>query len=247
MTPARLTCLSLVCALAACTEQAPDRSDAPQPTIRAAELDSPRARASYMVGLDLARDVAPIREDIDLDLAQRAMRASLSGEQPLLDATQLEGVRKEFTEQLRDQRAARERQQATRNAEEGAKFLAANARKPEVITTASGLQYQVLKAGAGAKPTPTGTVSVHYVGRTLNGPEFANTYTVQHPATLPLTRVMPGLAEGVALMPLGSRYRFWIPAKLGYGEAGRPGEIEPNATLVFDVQLLEIAGAPSRQ
>ncbi|KQY55064.1 FKBP-type peptidyl-prolyl cis-trans isomerase [Lysobacter sp. Root494] len=227
--------------LTACTARdhpAQDGSDA----TRKIDLATDRARASYMVGVDVANDLRPIRDDIDLEIVQQSMRATLSGQKPQLDAKQLDQVRREFTAQLREKRARQAREVAERNRRTGEAFLVANAGKPGVVTTPSGLQYQILRPGSGPHPGASATVSIHYIGRTLEGREFSNTYAAQHPETLPLPRVMPGLAEAMTLMTPGSRYRFWIPGPLAYGEAGRAGDIEPNATLVFDIELLESAG-----
>lgn len=237
-------CCAALFALAACREQA---GEAPRPPAPATtpppltRLDSDRARASYMVGLDLARELRPIRDDIDLAIVQQAMRTALAGEKPLLDPRQADAVRREFTARLRTERDAQMRALAARNRAAGAAFLAANGRRPGVVSTASGLQYQVLRPGRGPRPPRDATVSVHYRARTLDGREFANSYRVQHPETLALTRAMPGLAEGLSLMAPGSQYRLWLPARLAYGEAGKPGEVEPNATLVFEIELLEVA------
>jgi FKBP-type peptidyl-prolyl cis-trans isomerase FkpA/FKBP-type peptidyl-prolyl cis-trans isomerase FklB len=104
------------------------------------------------------------------------------------------------------------------------------------------LQYQVLTEGKGAKPQATDTVRVHYKGTLLDGKTFDSSYDRGEPATFPLNQVVPGWQEGIALMPIGSKYKFWIPSKLGYGDKGTPGgPIPPNATLVFEVELLDIA------
>lgn len=230
--------------LAACeAREQPERAGNEPPPIR---LDSDRARASYVVGLDVADDLRPIRDEIDLDIVEQAMRAALSGQNPQLDAKQREDVRREFTVRLRAKREQQARELAGRNRKAGEEFLATNAGKPGVVTRPSGLQYQVLRRGTGRNPDAGSTVSIHYIGRTLDGREFSNTYAAQHPETLPLPRTMPGLAEAITLMPQGSRYRFWIPGPLAYGEAGRAGDIEPNATLVFDIELLEVASAPTQ-
>jgi FKBP-type peptidyl-prolyl cis-trans isomerase len=228
-------------ALAACTPRdhsAKNNGEAH----RKIDLASDRARASYVVGVDIANDLQPIRDDIDLDIVQQSMRATLSGQTPQLDAQQLDQIRGEFTARLREKRAKQASEIAERNRKAGEAFLAANAGKPGVITTPSGLQYQVLRRGSGPRPAPSATVSIHYIGRTLDGREFSNTYAAQHPETLPLPRAMPGLVEAMTLMTPGSRYRFWMPGPLAYGEVGRAGDIEPNATLVFDIELLETAG-----
>lgn len=130
---------------------------------------------------------------------------------------------------------------AQKNRSEGERYLADNARRDGVATTASGLQYRIERGGRGAAPSAASTVRVNYVGRLLDGREFESTYATDHPAEFPLNRIMPGLREGLMLMAPGAKSRLWIPAALAYGEAGVPGQIEPNATLVFDVELLEVA------
>lgn len=131
--------------------------------------------------------------------------------------------------------------QGKKNIELEKRFLAGNARKPDVVTTASGLQYQVITQGAGPKPKVTDAVSVGYVGTLLDGTEFDNSYARNEPAQLKLNSAVPGWTEALQLMPVGSKYKLWVPARLGYGEAGTPGgPIPPNSTLVFEVELLNI-------
>lgn len=117
---------------------------------------------------------------------------------------------------------------------------AAKQGESKVITTASGLQYEVITEGTGASPSATDQVSVHYAGTLTDGTEFDSSYKRGQPATFPLNRVIPGWTEGVQLMKVGSKYKFTIPGNLAYGERGIPGTIPPNATLVFEVELLEI-------
>ncbi len=125
--------------------------------------------------------------------------------------------------------------------EKGEKYLAENAKTDGVKTTASGLQYKVLKEGEGKSPQATDTVSVHYRGTLLNGTEFDSSIKRGEPAEFPLNRVIPGWTEGVQLMKVGSKYQFTIPPKLAYGERGTPGgPIGPNETLIFEVELLKI-------
>ena len=130
------------------------------------------------------------------------------------------------------------------NLEKGEKFLAENAKKPGVVTTPSGLQYQVLTAGKGAKPSPTDGVKVNYKGTLLDGKEFDSSYKRGEPAVLPLNGVIPGWSEGLQLMQVGGKYKFWIPAKLAYGEQAPP-MIGPNQLLEFEVELLDIVKPPA--
>jgi FKBP-type peptidyl-prolyl cis-trans isomerase len=120
--------------------------------------------------------------------------------------------------------------------------LEANAGSEGVTTTASGLQYQVLNAADGATPTAANTVTVHYIGRLVDGTVFDSSCQRGQPASFGLTQVIPGWTEGLQQMPVGSTYRFTIPGDLAYGPEGRPGTIPPNATLIFDVTLLAISG-----
>ena len=123
----------------------------------------------------------------------------------------------------------------------GAAFLAENTKKANIVTTASGLQYEVLTPGTGAtSPSATANVTVHYKGTTLDGKEFDSSYSRGEPATFPLNRVIPGWTEGVQLMKEGAKYRFFIPSELAYGEQGAGRDIGPNATLIFDVELIKI-------
>lgn len=123
----------------------------------------------------------------------------------------------------------------------GAAFLAENAKKANIVTTKSGLQYEVLTPGKGTtSPSATSNVTVHYKGTTLDGKEFDSSYSRGEPATFPLNRVIPGWTEGVQLMTEGAKYRFYIPSELAYGEQGAGRDIGPNATLIFDVELIKI-------
>jgi FKBP-type peptidyl-prolyl cis-trans isomerase len=125
------------------------------------------------------------------------------------------------------------------NQKAGEAFLAENTKKENITTTASGLQYEILKKGEGDSPSATDTVTVHYKGTTLEGKEFDSSYSRNSPATFPLNRVIAGWTEGLQLMNVGAKYRFFIPSDLAYGERGAGGDIPPNATLIFEVELLK--------
>lgn len=122
----------------------------------------------------------------------------------------------------------------------GEKFLADNAKQPGVVTTASGLQYQVFTEGSGAAPKATDPVTVHYKGTTIDGKEFDSSYSRGAPATFPLNRVIAGWTEGLQLMKEGAKYRFFIPSNLAYGERGAGRQIGPNSALIFDVELIKV-------
>ena len=233
---------SMCIALPACNKPSSDEGKPAAKPVTG--LKDEKQQVSYMVGLDVARNLQPIKDEIDLDTVDQAIRAALAGEKPLLDEAQANAVRQRFTEHLREKRATEHKALAEKNQKLSDAFFAGNTKKPGVKTTASGLQYQVLREGKGAHPKPTDTVRVDYVGTLLDGTKFDSTYDIDHSTSLALNQVMPGWSEGVQLMTVGSKYKLWVPAKLAYGEHGKAGEIGPNAPLVFEVELLEIAGQP---
>lgn len=126
------------------------------------------------------------------------------------------------------------------NIEEGKKFLAENAKKPGVITLPSGMQYMILKEGTGPKPKLTDKVTTHYVGTLLNGEEFDSSVKRGQPATFPVNGVIKGWTEALQMMPVGSKWKLFIPSELAYGERGAGGQIKPYATLIFEVELISI-------
>lgn len=192
---------------------------------------------SFMVG----RSLQPIKDEIDLPVLVQGVRTTLAGTTPLLDETQAKTVLTSFAAQVQTRLQARAAAAAGTNRAEGAAFLAKNKMVKGVFTTPSGLQYMVLRQGAGARPMPADTVRVNYQGALLDGTVFDSSYERGEPAQFALNAVIPGWTEGVAMMPVGGKYRFWIPGDLAYGAKGTPGgPIGPNATLVFDVELMAI-------
>lgn len=208
-------------------------------------LATEKDQASYMVGMAMAKQIEPMKDDVDVDMLMKAIKSSLAGEKLLLTEEQASEIGASFGEKMQAKQIAKMMADAKKNLADGQKFLADNGKKPDVKTTASGLQYQVLTEGKGVKPKITDAVRVHYKGTLLDGTTFDSSYDRNEPAVFPLNQVAPGWAEGVQLMPVGSKYKLWIPSALGYGEKGTPGgPIPPNATLTFEVELLEIVKAP---
>jgi FKBP-type peptidyl-prolyl cis-trans isomerase FkpA len=205
-------------------------------------LTTERQRVSYMVGLDLSKNLGPIKDEVDIEVVLQALRDTHSGAKPLLDTSQADAIRQQFTQHLGEQRATKQLALAAKNRSEGEAFLAANARKSGIVSTTSGLQYEVLRDAKGARPKSTDTVQVNYIGQRLDGGKFEDTYAIDHPSSFALSQVFPGLAEALQIMPVGAKYRFWIPAALAYGENGLAGQIEPNSPLIFEIELMEIAG-----
>jgi FKBP-type peptidyl-prolyl cis-trans isomerase FkpA/FKBP-type peptidyl-prolyl cis-trans isomerase FklB len=204
-------------------------------------LPTEKDRVSYMVGMALARQFEPIREELDVDVVVKALKTSLEGGELLMTEEQAQQVGERFESRMRAAQAEKREAHALANAAAGKAFLAENANKPGVKVTGSGLQYQVLEPGNGPKPTAEDTVRVNYVGKLLDGTVFDGNAGQGGPVDFPLGQVVPGWQEGISLMPVGSKYRFWIPPDLAYGDAGTPGgPIPPNATLVFEVELVGI-------
>lgn len=220
---------------------AADSSTAQGQPLKIKGLATEKEQVSYMIGLDLAKALEQVKGEVDVDTLAKAIKTELDGGESLMTDEQAAQVAEAFGQKLQAKRAAEAAAIGDANKAEGEAFLAGNAKKPGVVLTASGLQYQVLEEGTGPKPTVDDVVNVHYKGTLLDGETFDSSYDRGEPTDLPLQQVVPGWQEGIVLMPVGSKYRFWIPSELGYGEIGTPGgAIGPNAALVFEVELLDI-------
>lgn len=204
------------------------------------KLETEKDKISYVIGMQIANSLTGIKEEIDLDVLQRAMKDGLSGAEPLLKPEEAMAVQQVFQQKMQAKQAAKMQEQAAKNKAEGEAFLAKNKSAPGVKTTESGLQYQVVTEGTGPKPAATDTVKVHYTGTLLDGTKFDSSVDRGQPAQFALNAVIAGWTEALQLMPVGSKYTLWIPSELGYGDRGTPGPIGPNATLKFDVELIEI-------
>src|SRR6266702_3752603 len=199
------------------------------------QLKDQKDKVSYSIGLNIGFNLSRQNVQINPDVVSAGIKDAIAGK-PLLTTDQVKEVMATFEKDMEQkQKAAGEK-----NASEGAKFLEENKKKDGVKTTASGLQYKVIKDGTGAQPKATDTVTVNYRGTLINGTEFDSSYKRGQPATFPLNGVIKGWTEGVQLMKTGSKYQFFVPANLGYGERAVSPDIGANATLIFEVELLEI-------
>ena len=204
-----------------------------------AKFKTEKEKYGYMVGMDVARSIGQIKDEVDTAAVVQALQTSLKGEKTTLTDAEAVAVRQEFMQKLQGRQVAKMKDEADKNQKEGDAFLAKNKDKPRVKVTASGLQYEVVKQGTGPKPKATDVVKVDYTGTKIDGTKFDSSVDRGQPATFPLNQVVPGWTEGLQLMPVGSEYKFYIPGKLAYGERG-PAQIGPNATLVFSVKLIDI-------
>ncbi len=176
----------------------------------------------------------PLKDEIDAAVLMQAVRTSLGKTgTPLM-------TEQEAASTLQGFMSSKQQAVAGKNRADGAAFLSKNKGQKGVLTTPSGLQYMVLREGSGPRPVASDTVRVNYEGKLLDGTVFDSSYQRGEAVEFPLDRVIAGWTEGVGLMPVGAKYRFWIPSDLAYGEGGSPPKIGPNATLTFDVELLGI-------
>jgi FKBP-type peptidyl-prolyl cis-trans isomerase len=204
------------------------------------DLNDPAAKFSYALGLEIGASLKQLGAEIDMDVFARGVEDNLKGNEPLLTPQQAAEIKQEFFKKLQAERAERNKDLAEKNRKEGEKFLAENKKKDGVTTTASGLQYEVLTEGDGPTPKATDQVTVHYRGTLIDGTEFDSSYNRGEPVTFPVQGVIAGWTEALQLMKVGSKYRLFIPSNLAYGERGAGQVIGPNATLIFEVELLEI-------
>ena len=205
----------------------------------AIELDTEEKKLGYIIGMDIGKSLRDQGTTVDLDSLIEAIRATYNGQELAMTTEEAGQVRKEYIERRQAEQKAEAAAVGQTNLVAGQKFLAENAKKEGVQTTASGLQYKVETMGTGAKPVATDTVKVHYRGTLLDGTEFDSSYARNEPISFGLNRVIAGWTEGVQLMPVGSKFMFYIAPDLAYGEGGG-GPIPPNSTLIFEVELLDI-------
>ena len=197
-------------------------------------------KVSYALGIGIGRELSQMgAADLNIDDFAQAIKDVIAGDLKLGDAEAQQIVQEFFAKQEEKQKAeAAEKGKAAK--QDGEKFLAENGKKEGVITTASGLQYQVLREGNGQSPKATDTVECHYEGTLIDGTKFDSSYDRGQTATFPLNQVIAGWTEGLQLMKEGGKYRFFIPYELGYGERGAGASIPPFSTLVFDVELVSV-------
>ncbi|MGH9500589.1 MAG: FKBP-type peptidyl-prolyl cis-trans isomerase [Terriglobales bacterium] len=219
----------------------------PAKTPNTSGLTTQKEKFSYALGMNLGMNMKRQAVPVDADLLARGIKDSMAGGKMLLTEDEAHAVMMEMQTQVRKQQQEKAEQLGAANKKEGEAFLAANKAKADVVTLPSGLQYKILKAGAGPKPAATDTVTVNYRGTLIDGTEFDSSYKRGEPASFPVTGVIKGWTEALQLMPVGSKWQLFIPADLAYGERGGGATIGPNATLVFEVELLSIGEKKSEK
>jgi FKBP-type peptidyl-prolyl cis-trans isomerase len=212
-------------------------------------LSSPKDEQSYALGMDLGNQLRKMSVDLDPALFGQGLKDALSGSKTLLTEEQVRRAISELQAEVK-RKVANARKGtddkaelallAAYNQRAGETFLAQNKTKDGVVTLPSGLQYKILKTADGKKPTEADKVECHYRGTLLDGTEFDSSYTRGQPAILPVKALIKGWTEALQLMPVGSKWQIVIPPQLAYGEQGAGGAIGPNATLIFELDLLAI-------
>ena len=206
---------------------------------QAPKLETAIDSVSYSIGVDIGKNMKTQELDINDKAMFAGWSAAFNGDTLQLTEEDMLATLNNFRKVMQEKVQQRAKAQAEENLTKGNTFLAENADKAGVVTTASGLQYKVLKKGLGDKPTEKSSVTVHYRGTLLNGEEFDSSYKRGQPYTTPLTNVIPGWTEALQLMPVGSKWELYVPSNLAYGNSPR-GPGGPNSALVFEVELIGI-------
>lgn len=203
-------------------------------------LKSEKDKVSYSIGLSIGNNFKNQSVDVDVDVLAKGVKDAISGNKPLMTEKEVQETMMAFQNEMKTKQAEHAKVLGEKNKKEGEAFLAENKKKEGVKTTASGLQYKVIKDGNGKKPKATDTVTVHYKGTLIDGTEFDSSYKRGEPTSFPVNQVIAGWTEALQLMNVGSKWQLFIPANLGYGDRGAGPQIGPNAALIFEVELVSL-------
>lgn len=199
-----------------------------------------KEKISYAIGMNIGSNIKRQSIDVDVDTLAKAIKDVIAGSPTRFNEQEAQQIMMAMNNDLRSKREEERKQLGGKNKKEGEAFLAENAKKPGIKTTASGLQYKVITEGKGEKPKSTDTVTTQYRGRLIDGTEFDSSYKRGQPAEFPVTGVIKGWTEALQLMPVGSKWELYIPSDLAYGERGSGANIGPDATLIFEIELVGI-------
>ena len=202
-----------------------------------------KEKLSYSMGLDLGTYLKNLGDELDIEAIKLGMEDGYSGAEPKMTPEEIKAVQEEFAAKVQAKQAAELAEMSEKNSAAGTAFMEENGKKEGVVVTKSGLQYEVLKEGEGPAPVATDMVKVDYVGTLVDGTEFDSSIKRGEPVVFGVAQVVPGWSEALQLMNVGSKYRVVIPPELAYGEAGAPPVIQPNSTLVFEIDLISIETA----
>ena len=211
-------------------------------------LKDQKDKVSYAIGLDIGRNLKRQGVEVTAEALSAGVRDAMTGGKPALSDDEAKEVLNAYRTELMAKQQSMAKEQGEKSKKEGEAFLADNQKKEGVKThtvklpngTNAVLQYKVLTAGTGPKPSTNDTVATHYRGTLIDGTEFDSSYKRGEPATFPVTGVIKGWTEALLLMPVGSKWQLFIPSELAYGERGNGRVIPPNSTLLFDIELVSI-------
>lgn len=203
-------------------------------------LKTQKDKVNYGIGVNIIGNIKQQGVEIDLDLMIQGMKDAYSGGKLLLTDEEIRIAIDQYQTAVRQKRSMMMAKAAEDNKKAGESFLAENRKKEGVVVLPSGLQYKILKAGDGKKPTDADNVECNYRGTLIDGTEFDSSFRTGQPATLKVAGVIPGWKEALKLMPVGSTWQLFVPSQLAYGTRGKGGLIGPNAALIFEVELLAI-------
>jgi FKBP-type peptidyl-prolyl cis-trans isomerase FklB len=227
------------------SQQAPAKKAASAPATKTQKpmtLDTQKDKLSYAIGMNFGASLRKQSVEVDPNVLVKGLKDSLAGSKTLLTDEESHTLITGLQADMRKKQEEKMAQAGDSNLKQGQEFLAANKSKDGVVTLPSGLQYKILQAGSGAKPTSSDSVVCNYRGTTIDGKEFDSSYKRGQPATFPVSGVIKGWTEALQLMPVGSKWQLFIPGDLAYGARGAGPDIGPNATLVFEVELISIQG-----
>lgn len=241
----RLMMAGVICSatvLAGCNQESPDAPATAPEADKQVTLETLEQKVNYAIALNMASNFKQREVPIEVEAFTQALTDVRDDKEPALTQEEMQTVMQTFQEQQMELQQQKQKALAETQKAEGEAFLAENADKEGVMITDSGLQYKVLEEGDGVSPGEKDTVTVHYRGTLLDGTEFDSSYAREQPATFALNQVISGWTEGLQLMKTGAKYELYIPSDLAYGPGGNQG-IPPNATLIFEVELLEVEPA----
>ena len=204
------------------------------------QLKDQKDKVSYSIGMQIGFNLGRQKVDVNPDILAAGIKDAIAGK-PQLNPDQVKEIMAQFEKDMEQ----KQKDLGEKNKTEGAKYLEENKKKAGVKTTASGLQYKVVKDGTGAQPKATDMVTVNYRGTLIDGTEFDSSYKRGQPATFPVNGVIKGWSEALQLMKQGSKYQLFIPSNLAYGERAMGSDIGPNSTLIFEVELQEVKPPPT--
>ncbi|MFA6147477.1 MAG: FKBP-type peptidyl-prolyl cis-trans isomerase [bacterium] len=206
----------------------------------APELKTGKEKLSYSIGMDIGANLKKGSVEVDPDLLAKGLKDSYGGGKTILTDNEARDTITEYQKAQMAKQAENMHKMAQKNREDGEKFLAENGKKEGVKTLPSGLQYKEITPGKGKSPKATDTVTTHYKGTLIDGTEFDSSYKRGQPATFQVSGVIPGWTEALQLMKEGAKWQLFLPSNLAYGERGAGRDIGPNATLIFEVELIAV-------